>query len=109
MTKYTITRRLVESVMKTEPINSADFNTMENDILYKDKRKKSITYNDFFFKCIEWAWKKETKYLLVSSYRNCQIHKEHEKNKFELIKSFDNIDQKQALFDACQFILDNSN
>lgn len=106
-TKYEITRRLVEEVMGIEPMNSVDFNIMEDTILYKDKKKKSISINDFFFKCQKWGWNLTPKYTLLSSYRNCMLYKQGDGTMFDFIKSFDDISQQQAVFDACQWILEN--
>lgn len=63
--------------------------------------------NNFFFKCTDWAFKLKQKYVLLSGYRTCQIHKDNENGSFILLKTFNNIKQKQALFDSCQWILEN--
>ena len=45
--------------------------------------------------------------MLLSGYRICQIHKNSGNGVFKLLKEFHNLKQKQALFDSCQWILEN--
>lgn len=105
---YKITRRLVEEVMGLEHMNSTDFNIVEDAILYKDnEKKKLISINDFFFKCQKWCWDLTPKYTLFSSYRNCTLYKRGDGSMFDFVKSFDNISQQQATFDACEWLLEN--
>lgn len=102
--QYKVKRELFEKVMDITLTNSDVYTIQGENIIYKDSN--IISLSDFFFKCTKWAFTLTPKYALNSSIRACSVYKEGIGINFELIKTFDNINQKQALFDACHYILE---
>ena len=104
MIKYKIKKVLFAEVMGIT--FSASDKIMENNRYIKYGKNKHISLADFFFKCHKWAFTLTPKYILGSSYRSCALYKHNMDTNFELLETFDNINQKQALFDACHHILE---
>ena len=104
MIQYEVEKELFEAVMSITLTNSDIFNIQGENIIYKDTN--IISLSDFFFKCTKWAFTLTPKYTLGSFYRSCSIYKQTTNTGFELLETFDNINQKQALFDACHRILE---
>lgn len=104
MIQYEVEKELFEAVMSITLTNSDIFNIQGENIIYKDTN--IISLSDFFFKCTKWAFTLTPKYTLGSFYRSCSIYKQVIGTNFELLETFDNINQKQALFDACHRILE---
>ena len=117
---YKISKELFEAVMSLKVIEFY----CRNEIQYYPADKERVRcidwipklsgceYNDFFFKCKEWAF--EQAYQLES----CKTNKLLEDNKFEsiymcggfyqysVIQNFYASSEQQAVFDACMYILD---
>lgn len=117
---YNISKELFEAVMDekvtTEISISPYYNEIngceENDLILINYNFVWIPLNTFFFKCKEWAF--EQAYQLES----CKTNKLLEDNKFEsiymcggfyqysVIQNFYASSEQQAVFDACQWIMD---
>lgn len=119
---YKISKELFEVVMGIEickiEVTGVKINYEKEGQFQEDDEIKflfmsfTININDFFFKCKEWAF--EQAYQLES----CKTNKLLEDNKFEsiymcggfyqysVIQNFYASSEQQAVFDACQWILD---
>ena len=108
--KYEINKELINAILDDEikdiyfAPNGRFFETWNGVI---DNR---VNINDFFFMCKEWANKNEYRLLTGShDYNNqiiCNIYKDFDyiDDYCEQIKSES---EQQAVFDACQWILEN--
>jgi hypothetical protein len=93
--EYKISKELFEAVMEVELYvdKAFEYKLMPNLAEY------GVSYNDFFFKCKEWA---SADFMLSSNnYCSCHIYD----GGTECIKSFLGRSEQQAVFDACQWIL----
>lgn len=106
--RFFISKELFEEIynIKINKIEVDDFGYIWINI-ESDTLSRFDSINNFFFKCNDWAIKSNPKYMLLSGYRICQIHKNNGNGIFKLLKEFHNLKQKQALFDSCQWILEN--
>lgn len=96
---YKISKELFETVMKvkTEYYNVNEFMGIKSLIVYD---LEYISTNDFFFKCKEW--------LIGRGYDNWSGYHENEYFCFIITKgAFISTSEQQAVFDACQWILNN--
>lgn len=117
--KYNISKELFEAVMGTKTLTySIEGSKNSKVIVYSTGyiRTKTITINDFFFKCKEWAFKQG--YVIRTGMRfdvgaSAQIYAETSPFSFNALKLIDEQDwidadsEQQCCFDACQWILDN--
>lgn len=106
---YKISKELFEAVMSLKVIEFY----CRNEIQYypADKERvrcidwipalSSCEYNDFFFKCKEWAYNQG--YIIYSSTKSCSMFKKEA----QLYCSNENIQEQQKIFDVCQWILNN--
>lgn len=102
MIQYNIKKELFEAVMYIT-LPHSQFKILGDVIIYGEDAHISIA--DFFFKCNVWAFSLVPKYVLSSSIRSCSIYIQSTGTNFQFIKTFDNLSQKQALFDACHYLL----
>ena len=100
---YNISKELFEEVMKNKIFYSNDFHIDNNIISYVENDTwKDISINDFFFKCKEWAYKQCNE--IISYTEGCEIY---QTQLDEIVKEFYSDSEQQAVFDACQWILEN--
>lgn len=104
---YKISKELFEAVMKCK-INNYGFGTSNIGIRVVTEMFDEIliTYNDFFFKCKEWAYNQNKQYYIESGYTK---YDSYAKVWFDggRNKEFKSNTEQQSVFDACQWILDN--
>ena len=107
---YNISKELFEAVMKCK-INNYGFGTSNIGIRVVTEMFDEIliTYNDFFFKCKEWAL--EQGYILESSFKDtsiCVVYRIINDGWSKTKEtSFSRSSEQQAVFDACMYILNN--
>lgn len=107
---YKISKELFEAVMGIETDRlfctgsfiKNDSNYLSTSIIEENK----ISINDFFFKCKEWVLEQRyglTSYMVKKDSGRATVWK-HELGKS---KRFISTTEQQAVFDACQWILNN--
>ena len=101
---YNISKELVEAVVGEEYDNVVCFQDVI--LCYKDDYTQRFLVNDFFFKCKEWATKQNICVLSgidddFTTYF-CFID-----NNSTIQSQFNSSSEQQAVFDACQWILEN--
>ena len=113
---YRISKELFEAVRnhKINKINiygsSKYFYIFDDYLLDHNKVGREESYNDFFFECIDWALKQ--KYILVTAPRTdsrkatCSFDESGKHDyKDDFHNNFREESIQQAVFDACQWIL----
>ena len=102
--KYNISKELFEAV------TGLNYSYCNNEgIVYLNdngsKVQTPILYNDFFFKCKEWAFEQE--YLILSGNNNfmytCDIARRMTDDDWKCFQRVDS--EQQAVFDACEYII----
>ena len=114
---YNISKELFEAVMDekvtTEISISPYYNEIngceENDLILINYNFVWIPLNTFFFKCKEWAL--EQGYILESSFKDtsiCVVYRIINDGWSKTKEtSFSRSSEQQAVFNACQWLLDN--
>ena len=99
---YKISKELFKAVMKDDIFNnSGDWGQLTEE-KYINKSLKEIDYNNFFFDCKEWALKQG---YMIESYLDSEsngVSVIRYENKYISAET-----EQQAVFDACQWILNN--
>lgn len=111
---YKISKELFEAVMEE------DFNCTKDDYIYygirDTKDSARISINQFFFKCKEWAYSKgyglvtfplRGNYSCIITDMDKSLNEIFDSKLFALDKLIQADAEQQAVFDACQWVLDN--
>lgn len=108
-----VSKELFEAVMNVK-INKLEIDNFDYIWINIDRTDLSRvdSINNFFFKCMNWSWSREC-LLIISpqgnNFKDKPFYKVKIMNNAEYIKTFTDmkLSQQQAVFDACQWILDN--
>ena len=94
---YNISKELFKEITG----NEGTIHEYNRECIINGDVEQCISINDFFFECKKWALRQG--YLLISSFGYCSIHiDDTNTNICEITSS----SEQQAVFDACQWILD---